>query len=328
MGHVLIMGIHNIDRAFLFKFIGTLHMPLFFFISGYFSYKLIEGKIAYPNMLNRFKQLIVPFFFVSMLWIYYFPHSGIESPLISSWQGLYSDSSKNGYWFTLCLFEMMLIFLSLIPIFNRVKNTILQVLIIGVIYFLINIFIQYGNDDISNYLSLPLMIIYLPIFFIGIFAQKYKQLFEDSLKNNAFFTTSIIIGSLAIYYTCYFWEFPQLPSFITNLITTISHLSVVIIAFTVIKPWCEKAYATNKPSFAIRALQYIGKESLSIYLLHYFFLFPMTAFRQPMIDMGLGFTPLFVVSIITSVIIITMVLGVKSIIERSKLLSLLLLGKG
>ena len=56
-------------------------------------------------------------------------------------------------------------------------------------------------------------------------------------------------------------------------------------------------------------------------------LFPMTSLRQPMIDMAFGFVPMFVVSFIVSCAIIAIVLGIKSIISKSKLLSMLILGK-
>ena len=49
MGHVLIMGIHGLDKAFIFKFIEKLHMPLFFFISGYFTFKMTDNKVVLPN---------------------------------------------------------------------------------------------------------------------------------------------------------------------------------------------------------------------------------------------------------------------------------------
>ena len=39
MGHVLTMCIRGIDSAALFKIIGEVHMPLFFFISGYLGFR-------------------------------------------------------------------------------------------------------------------------------------------------------------------------------------------------------------------------------------------------------------------------------------------------
>lgn len=63
VGHVLTMCIRDIDNAVLFKFVEKIHMPIFFFISGYFTYKLNEkGRLKMPNLLSRAKQLLIPFF--------------------------------------------------------------------------------------------------------------------------------------------------------------------------------------------------------------------------------------------------------------------------
>ena len=39
--------------------------------------------------------LIIPFFVVGTLWIFYFPHSGLQSPLKPGFNGLYFDIWKN-----------------------------------------------------------------------------------------------------------------------------------------------------------------------------------------------------------------------------------------
>ena len=327
MGHVMIFGIHKIDSAFIFKITEKLHMPLFFFISGYFTYKLIDGKIGLPNIISRFKQLIIPFFCVSTLWIYYFPHSGIESPLNSTWEGLYSDGWKNGYWFTLSLFELILIYCAIVPLFNRIRNVAFQIAIVTVLYAIIGVFTMLGDASINAYIGLPLIYQFLPIFFAGIFARKYADKFNAILTNNIAITTSILLGGFFLYYTCYFWEFHQITYSAIEIATSLVHFAVVILVFTVIKPWSDCEFSKESPSKIIKVLQYLGKESLAIYLLHYFFLFPMTSLRQPMIDMAFGFVPMFVVSFIVSCAIIAIVLGIKSIISKSKLLSMLILGK-
>ena len=368
MGHVMILGIHDIDKAFIFKLLDKIHMPLFFFISGYFSYKFVEGKMVGPNIFARFKQLIIPFFCVSTLWMYYFPHSGIESPFNATWIGLYTDPYKLGYWFTLCLFEILLIYSVVTFINNLIRSTWVQIFILISIYILFATMSIYGNYYFVNIFGIEFIREFLPIFFIGVFASKYKGKFNTITQNQYAITASIIMGSLLIYFNCYFWEFnlePRLEwlslvvskiflhlsivigslliyfncyfwefnleprlELISRMISEIFlHISVVIILFTIIKPWSESEFAKESPSKIIKILQFFGKESLSIYLLHYFFIFPISSLRQPMIDMGLGFIPLMTVSLTISLVIIGVALGVSSIISKSKLLSILLLGK-
>ncbi|MDE6109114.1 MAG: acyltransferase family protein, partial [Muribaculaceae bacterium] len=91
MGHVLTMCVREIDRATLFKFIGAVHMPLFFFISGWMTYRS-DGRGA--ALGKRAAQLLVPMLFMSTLWIWYFPHSGLQSPLYSTFKGLWLETWK------------------------------------------------------------------------------------------------------------------------------------------------------------------------------------------------------------------------------------------
>ena len=108
MGHVLTMCIRGIDSAALFKIIGEVHMPLFFFISGYLGFRrLPAGTVSRPPLGRRALRLLLPMLAVSTLWIYYFPVSGIESPLPQGWGGLWGDMWKNGYWFTLVLLSLI-----------------------------------------------------------------------------------------------------------------------------------------------------------------------------------------------------------------------------
>ena len=141
MGHVLTMCIRDIDQAFSFKMIGHIHMPLFFFISGYFTYKEKNGhQYILPNLKQRFLQLIVPVLVTGSLWVIYFPHSGLSSPFLHGFTGFWTDLWKNGYWFTLALFQILLIYSFLTIILKRQKKIIPQLITIGITWFLIIIF--------------------------------------------------------------------------------------------------------------------------------------------------------------------------------------------
>ena len=241
--------------------------------------------------------------------------------------GLYLDVWKNGYWFTLCLFELILIYCVLVAILNKINNKIISILLILTTYIALAVISIISKSNIVNYLSLELVIKFMPIFMLGALSHKYKNKFDEIISNNIIFTLSILIGSITLYYICYFWEFPLILKQFKFIITIIYQICLIVIIFNVIKPWTKTEFAQEKPSWFIQKLQLVGKESLAIYLLHYFFLFPMTWLRQPMIEMGLGFVPLLVVSFITAIIIIAITLMVSHIISKSKYLSLILLGK-
>ena len=69
MGHVITYGVYRIDSSVVFRLIGTVHMPLFFFISGYFTVREKEGALALPGLWKRFRHLIIPMVIDTTLWI-------------------------------------------------------------------------------------------------------------------------------------------------------------------------------------------------------------------------------------------------------------------
>ncbi len=330
MGHVLTICIRDIDQTFLFKLIEKVHMPLFFFISGYFSYKMAEnGKdFVCPNLWKRFKQLIVPFVVVSSIWIYYYPHSGLQSPFDSTWHGLYFNKDKNGYWFTLCLFEIILVYSALAPLLARVKTTINAIGVCVIVWLLLGFLSFYLPDNIIALLGLKTVSRFFPIFIVGVFAKRHTEFFNTVITNNAAYTLSFILFGILVYYVCYPWEFPPLDNEIATTIGSILlQVSLVVIAVAIVKPWGENAFAATQGHRLAQMWEKVGKESLAIYLLHYFFLFPMTFMQQPLKAMALDFAPSFVVATITAAVIVALVLALNHFISKSKLLALLLTGK-
>ena len=103
----------------------------------------------------------------------------------------------------------------------------------------------------------------------------------------------------------------------------------MIVALAIVKPWSEKSYreSDGRGGVFARLLAYMGSQSLAIYVLHYFFLFPMPLFREPLNAMNLGIVPTFVVASIVASIVIAIVLGANYIISKSDTLALLMTGK-
>lgn len=326
MGHVLTMCIRQIDNLFLFKTIGEIHMPLFFFISGYFTCKVNETKqLRYPNLTDRAKQLLIPFFVVSALWLFYFPHSHLDSPLEATWEGLYFNIWKNGYWFTLCLFEIMLIYTITLPIINHSNSVFVKVSIYPLVWgVLVILWMLALPEKINNLIGTELIVQFFPIFIIGVYSHKYKVKCYKVISNGNIQTIAMLIFAAMLYYVCYSWEFSAINNNIVYLARIILHVSLAVIVVNLIKRLCE-----NNPSknIAIRYFSLLGKESLAIYLLHYFFLFPMGQIRQPLIEMGFGFVPALFISFVIATIIIITVLGVNYIIKQSRFASLALTGK-
>ncbi|MDD2961600.1 MAG: acyltransferase family protein [Muribaculaceae bacterium] len=327
MGHVLTMCIRGIDSAFLFKLISEIHMPIFFFISGYLTYKIGYQR---PNITKRFKQLIIPFFVVSALWIWYFPYSHLESPISSNLIDMYFSYWKDGYWFTLCLFEMFLIYYPLSIILSKTKRLITHIVIVVLTYLALIVIANYTsfpeiNKDIAG---MGLLTSFFPVFMFGVLANCHKEKFATFTNSNKGFIIATALFIISWYYTVYFWEFPNIPLWGHFISQPLEHLGLIIIAIALITPWSEKEYSENKrPSVAARYFNYLGQESLSIYLLHYFFLFPLTMLQTPLIELGLPFVPLFTIASIVAFVIIGITLFASYTISRNSILSKLMIGK-
>ncbi len=331
MGHVLTFCIREIDRAAIFKFIEQVHMPLFFFVSGWLTVKMTDDKrLTSPNLIQKATRLILPMLATSSLWVLYFPHSGIETPLDSTFEGLWSNSWKNGYWFTPVLFAIMLIYTGLTPLLNRCKSIFLHIAtasVAALALIIANVFIP---TNISGILSADLIATFFPIFMFGTIARRYNDQFMKIVNSSAWQTVAIITFGITLYVCSWPWEMNLSVTEII-FIKVILHISLSIVIFAVFKRWADTAFAPDvapaQNRFA-RLWRYLGTQSLAIYLLHFFFLFPMgNLFRPMLVAFNVSFTPLAAFAAFWATIIIALVLGVVKLIEPSRILSLLLTGK-
>lgn len=337
MGHVFTMCVRDIDKAPIFKFIGQIHMPLFFFISGWFTFKLIESsKVKKPNLGQRAMQLLIPMVFMSSLWIWYFPHSGLQSPLVSTFAGLWGESFKNGYWFTLVLYVIMVIYALFCPLFSltkRIGPSILATLAVWSVLLGVRMMMP---ADLAGYLSFDLIVDFWPVFVFGAIAARHKDAFARVTSSGTWFTVCLLTGSALLYYLCWRWEFDNYFGNAADVVYSIAqsgfHICLAVVAIAVIKPWSDKLYSVENPTFGVGrrfadCWQLLGRRSLAIYLLHYFFLFPLGVCREGLLALNLSFVPLFGFAFVIAALIISVVLGVDAVISRSPILALLMTGQ-
>lgn len=327
MGHVLTMCIREIDRALLFKIIGQVHMPLFFFISGYFTYKASST----PRLSRRFSQLIIPGIVVGLIWMLYFPHSGLQSPLVMTFEGMWCTPFKNGYWFTITLFEIIAVFAAITFAVRRsdsFRSMLLTALCVWIL--LITVQMTFSHLMIFRLMSLELVAAYFPAFMTGVLARRSNGRFTESCLDPKIYTVALVASGLLLYIQMYPWEFSRLHPLIFTVTAPALHIALAIVSIALVKPWSERALAPDGAAGERRVAmiwEYIGKNSLAVYLLHYFFLFPMPWLREPLREMALDIVPAFTVAFIAASLIVSMTLLANYIISRSPILARLLTGK-
>lgn len=331
MGHVITMCVREVDRTALFKFIEHIHMPLFFFISGWFTFKIADtGRVVTPGIGQRALRLLLPMVAVSSLWVFYFPHSGLESPLESTFPALWANTWKNGYWFTLVLFEIFLIYAASTRLLSMCANVYASVgCALAIWAVLLSLYLYVLPADISGYLSLELTAAFYPAFMFGVLARRYRDGFMSAVHSSACQTVAMLVFAVVLYMCCWPWEF-GIEGLTSILLNSLLHITLSVIAFAVFESWADKAFSdTARPVTRTIASvwEYIGTQSLGIYLLHYFFMFPMgSVFRTTLQGLNLSLVPMMLFSAFWAACIITVVLGTMKVISFSKPLSLLLTG--
>lgn len=330
MGHVITMCVREVDRTALFKFLEQIHMPLFFFISGWFTFKQADAGVVRPALGQRALRLLLPMVVVSSLWVLYFPHSGLESPIQSTFGALWADTWKNGYWFTLVLFEIILIYVSLTPLLSRCRGALASCGVAFVAWaVLVALYLFVLPVRVSGYLSLELAATFFPIFMFGVLARRYREGFMAAVHNSWWQTAAMAAFGVSLYVCCWPWEF-GLEGLSLMALKAVLHVSLAIIALAVFEAWANHAFAADATSVersVASVWEYLGKQSLGIYLLHYFFLFPMgSVFRPTLVGLNLSFVPMAAFAAFWAVCIIACVLGVIKILQPSRTLSLLLTG--
>lgn len=329
MGHILTFCVRGVDAAPVFKFIGEIHMPLFFFVSGWLAVKYAgDGHLVAPSTIQRAKRLLLPMLGASTLWIYVFPMTHVESPLESTWAGLWLAPFKNGYWFTLVLFEIGLCYAALTAVLSRRRSfgidlavSLLAWACLGGIYLLL-------PEVADNFLSFGFTATYFPVFMAGVLARRHEEAFNRMCTNSTAITICLVLIPLSLRIVCWPWEYSWCTPLCETICRVVFHIVLAIAAIAVVKPWSEQAYSPARvhPARFAEMWTFLGKRSLAIYLLHYFFLFPMPFMLPLLQSFGLGATPLLLFSALWAIPVIALALGADYILSYSRFFCLFLTG--
>lgn len=321
MGHVLTMCIRDIDRASLFKFIGQTHMPLFFFVSGLLTLRRQpDGSVRLPNLWQRAVRLLLPMVAVSTLWIYWFPNSGLQSPLEPGWAGLWGSLWKNGYWFTPVLFEITILYVPFALLLGHVRRPGSQIALAVAFCVVISVAVSFLPPRWAEISSLPLAAMFLPPFLAGVIAGDRLDAFLLWCRRSGVVTVSLLATAVLMSYVCWYWRYPLIPAWAVTVAQPLLHISLAVLAVGVLGAWADGGTP------AVRLWSFLGRKSLAIYLLHYFFLFPMGWIRPWLESMDLAIVPLGAVCALVAALIIGAVLLVDFVVCHSRPLALLLTG--
>ena len=293
-------------------------MPLFFFISGFVLYKkerIWDYSTSISFLVNKFKVQIISTLIFFCLYIYVFN------------KGLYHSVGelKAGYWFTYTLFFYYLfyvcsIFLSKLLRNDRYEDAI--VIMVAIAVFLLCCFTlmdkTHGHQRLIGVIGIPKWSYYV-FFIFGTLVKKYYKAFLSILDNSLIMALIIC----AFFLLLIFDPAKETDSFRPVSFLLYGFMGVVII-FSVFKK-NEEWFATDR--HVSQWLQYIGRHTLDIYLLHYFFLpYHLECIGQLFKDYPSHTIELFI-SICIALMVISISLLVSKVLCTSPLLGEVLFGK-
>jgi peptidoglycan/LPS O-acetylase OafA/YrhL len=313
--HVVFHSFHL--HTTLNEIISTIHMPIFFLISGYVvkKWNISSFQIYFRLIGQKFISLVVLPTIVGLIYTYAILDSNLFSYI--------TDIMKFGYWFTISLFEMYTILLTIILFVNKSTQNLYRKEISLGLLFLISICLwisMYAFANSDQYYALVKTIcvrqtsLYLPFFCLGLFLQLKENQIEFMSKKLTVLLATICFIILSFVNLRYIDKlniiFPSVP---------IGGLLVLLIGFTgSISIYLLFSRLKNnklKNTFIGKSLTLFGINTLTIYLLHYFLLYIFSPI-EGILNIGNNVIVDFIVCIVYTVLIIVSCISIQYCVNK------------
>lgn len=255
----------NIDDGILSFIYTYFFLSTFFLLSGFLQSKLLgisSHKEAAKSVIHVFRGLIIPTF------IFWSAHNliALENESMGRW------GFPGGYWFTYSLFTIEFFVILVAYCSNRLKMTLknktILLIIIGLIFLCIRLVLS-SNLDHGIMLSLRVRAFctYMLFFVLGLVIGVYRERVIKYISNAAFLNIQISVCTALLIVRYSFSS--HLSSTITSafdiIISIVATLTIFII-FVRFREYFESN--ATLPGY----LRLFGRNSLCLYMLHYFFI--------------------------------------------------------
>lgn len=320
-GHVLLSMGFPTDSTILGSILLTFRMPLFFFVSGFFAFRVMDKwtiKLLKSILKRKIQaQIICTIVFYSL---YQLCHS--KTPL------LFLTDGFSWFWFTIVLFQMFLIYMILAAVEKVLRKPIVVtpgLVILSILFFFIFVKCSGNDNKMWTILSWYYLVEYFQFFAFGILARKYYHRFEQLLLSNSF-RTIVIVSYTFLLLAVYGFDkaFANYNSAVYNIFSMVliryAGLSTVFVLF-----YNNSTYfaGDEKPC---RWLRFVGRRTLDIYMLHVFFL-PNLLFMKPLLSESGMLLMQLTVGITGAVLNIALCLFISTILRSSSTLAKWLFGE-
>ena len=267
---------HSSSMPFLILF----RMPLFFFVSGFLAYKASQVwnlRNLGSLILKKLRVQLIPtlvFFLLAIALLYKTFWPSVETELMSPLKG--------GYWFTIALLWMFLIYYPFAYLESKMKHVswlpIVLLFVVSLLFYDSCYQPKYfswaqgykgAKTELYHFLmytSLGQVFLYFPFFIFGNIVHRYWERAQRVMDSKWFFPAVIVIVILATL-DALKWHTLRMTWAIIPL--TVSRFGLLTITFMYFRHYQQ--FFTKFTLMGV-ALQYIGRRTLDIYLIHFLFM--------------------------------------------------------
>lgn len=249
--HVLTFNSLSLQNPNFDSFVMTFRMPMFFFLSGYVSFRLISKFSELSDKIkNKLSRQLLPTIIVFSVFMF--------AQNLNFYEGI-TDRFKQGYWFTFVSFQIYTVSVIILFLLRNKTNKIIYSCLFAISIISL-VLIKYLDHILSskiiNLLSADMFFYYLPYFIIGGLVKLESECFHKIITNKWINLLIFIIAVQPFFYG-------TLPG---TMLIRLFRVFFIYVIFYNFRSYFEKDNLLNK------SFSYIGRHTLEIYLLHYFFI--------------------------------------------------------
>ena len=245
-------------------------MPVFFFISGWVFFKaqrIWDWTTVKQILKKKFMVQIIPFAVFFLLYMYVFDILSVDS----------LGNGKNGYWFTFSLFEYFVVYVLLVFLFQKnamsdsgeLKVLFFVIILSAASFYYSKYYGRYATElgALKGVLGLFSFtkFRYFIYFWFGTFVRKHFGRFVE-LTDNQYFMALVIVVFVSMIVSPAIYSVDYGVELVAYLLTALGGITLIFTFFRKHEVLFSKERALGN------GLQFIGRRTLDIYLLHYFFL--------------------------------------------------------
>lgn len=290
IGHLYFYS-RRAEGSWVFNICETMELPVFMYISGLLAHVSVDKYGFRKLIMSKVVRLLFPLFSFYIIW-------GLWDS--SYWLGFWTREHKNGYWFMLVLFELM-ITLSFVKQFSS-RFKVKTIYVNAIVYAVFTVFCYTLSSDglINRLFCAKLYWHFYPFFMMGYYSYKL---------NNILVPKFAPIYLLAYVFILIFFR-TSLWIVVVNMAANLFSLSFLLSVFsTSFKP-LKNVFAT------------VGINSLQVYMLHFFLLFPLLKVLPVVENRWLEF--LYYLVIASAIIFVT--IAISKLLMKSSWLAMFLFG--